>query len=234
MSLQPVGSCTSSNKATDLGSVLGTSGTGLDSTTKTTLDAGAALTISGPGSTAKLEHFDPNSGSGPYAGVVGGSMPMDGTPTGPLIFNSGTFTISGPGGKDVGAFSTSITLGTPLTWTNQAQITSITRGTPFTLTWTGGDPSQTVLIMGGSSNQKTKESGGFFCMAPISAGSFTIPANVLNDMPATGSTIGTSDTMGMLMIGALPMSSPQKFTAPGLDSGMVFSANISMQAVTVK
>ncbi len=234
MNLPPAGSCVSTTKALDFGAVMGTNGTGLDRTIKNLLDVGPELTITGPNGSAKIEHFDSNSASGPYLSLLGGNMPVDGTPTAPLFLNGGNYTISAAGGQHVGAFSTSLSLSTPLTWTNQAQLGTITRGQDFTVTWTGGDPSQTVLIAGGSSNQKTKQSGGFFCLAPASAGSFVVPANVLADLPVTTANIGMSETIGMLAVSGMPMSSPQKFTAPGLDQGMVFFTSIAAQAVAVR
>jgi uncharacterized protein (TIGR03437 family) len=234
MNLPPAGSCVSSTKALDFGSLMATNGNGVDRTVTTQLDAGKELTITGPKGTQKLEHTDSNSASGPYVSMIGGTVPVDGAASTPLFLDPGSYTISGPGGKDVGAFSTTLTLAPALVWANQAQVTSIDRNTPLTITWSGGDPSQTVAILGGSSNQKSKQSGSFYCFAPASAGSFVIPANILVDLQPTGSTIGTSDTIGMLAVGALPMSSPQKFTASGLDSGMVFYTSISAQSVTVK
>ncbi len=234
MNLPPAGSCVSTNKALDFGAVMGTNGTGLDRTVKNLLDVGPELTITGPNGSVKIEHFDPNSAAGPYLSLLGGNMPVDGTPTAPLFLNGGSYTISAAGGKDVGGFSTSLTLNTPLTWSNQAALGTITRGQDFTVTWTGGDASQTVLIAGGSSNQKTKQSGGFFCLAPALAGSFVVPASVLADLPVTSANIGMSETIGMLAVSGMPMSSPQKFTAPGLDQGMVFYTSIAVQAVAVR
>ena len=192
------------------------------------------MTVTGPNGSVKIEHVDPNTGTGPYISKIGGQMPADGAPVLPKFLEGGTYTISGAGGKDIGAFSTSITLPPPITWTNQGQINSIVRSSGFTVTWTGGDASQTVAIAGGSTNQKTKESGGFVCLAPATAGSFVIPANVLAALPVTGATTGMSDTVGVLAVMALPMSNPQKFTAPGLDSGLVTHTVISAKTVQVQ
>ncbi|MEO8098475.1 MAG: hypothetical protein ABI811_12300 [Acidobacteriota bacterium] len=66
-----------------------------------------------------------------YATLAAGAIPSTG----------GTFTFTGAGGTDVGAFTTTITLSNPLlTWTNPAVAGSIERTQPLTVTWNGGNP----------------------------------------------------------------------------------------------
>lgn len=234
LNLHPVGTCTSNTKLVDGGDIIATSGLTFDTTGSKALDAGTELTVTGPKGTQKVPHFDPNASSGPYVAAIGGSVPMDGAPSLPLFLDPGTYTITAPGGKDIGAFTASLTLPNPVTWSNAAQITAINRSAGVTVTWVGGDASQTVIIAGGSTDQKTKKSGGFVCLAPGNAGTFTIPATVLADMPPTGSTIGTSDSLGALMVGAASMASPQTFTAPGLTSGKIFYTFLTARAVPVQ
>ncbi|MBS1856607.1 MAG: VWA domain-containing protein [Acidobacteria bacterium] len=234
MNLPPAGTCVSTSKSVDLGSVIGSSGLSLDNTNSKSLDAGASLSVTGPKGTVKVQHFDPNASSGPYLDLIGGNVPVDGSANLPLFLDGGAYTIAGSGGKDVGAFSAAITLGTPLTWTNQSQINTVSRSQDLTLTWSGGDSGSNIVILGGSSDQKTKKTGGFFCLAPANATSFTIPANILQDLPPTGSAIGSSDSLSMIAIGALPMSTPPSFTAPGLTSGRIFTTSVAAKSVTVQ
>ena len=234
MNLPPIGTCSSTSKALDAGSVIASSGLSLDHSNSTQLDAGAQLTVTGPNGSQKLQHFDPNAGSGPYVTLIGGTVPMDGAQSLPAFLDPGSYTISGPGGKDVGAFSAALTVANPLTWNNAAQLAAVNRAAGLTVTWSGGDATQSVIIAGGSTDQKTKKSGGFVCLAPVSAGTFTVPANVLNDLPPTTATIGSSDSMGMVSVMSMPLTTPPAFTAPGLDAGRLFYSLITVRAVPVQ
>lgn len=84
------------------------------------LDAGPALTITGPNGTKSLPKSSTLSA---YSAILGGgaSLGIPGAPApAPLYLDAGNYTVTGPGGADVGAFTASITLPTPLTWTNQS------------------------------------------------------------------------------------------------------------------
>ena len=136
--------------------------------------------------------------------------------------------------KEIGAFTASLTVPAPVTWTNAAQIASISRSTPVTLNWTGGDASQTVVIGGGSTDQKTKKSGGFVCLVPATAGTFTVPVTALADLAPTGSVMGPGDGLGVLFLAALPLANPPTFTAPGLSAGHLFYSFVTARAVPVQ
>ncbi len=234
INLPPVGTCSSTNKLIDAGSVLASSGVSLDNTGSKQLDAGTEFSITGPKGTQKVQHFDPNAKSGPYISAVGGLLPVDGAPSGPLFFDPGSYTITGSGGKDVGAFTASLTLPALVTWTNAQQIAAVNRSAGITFTWTGGDASQTIVVGGGSTDQKSKKTGGFICLVPASDGTFTVPATTLADMPATGNTIGVSDSLGVLFLASAPMANPPTFTAPGLDAGRLFYTFMTARAVPVQ
>ncbi|HJT87665.1 MAG TPA: VWA domain-containing protein [Bryobacteraceae bacterium] len=235
MNLPPPGTCVSTNRQFDLGSALGSGGGALDPTTASSLDAGAALTVTDSHGTAKqLPHSDASAGSGPYLALLGGDLPIPGATQSALFLNPGTFTIAGPGGADVGPFSVNVTVPQPLTWTNESQVSMVTRSNGLTFNWSGGDPASTILIAGASTDQKTKGSGGFFCLVPQSAGTFTVPASTLADLPPTGATTGLSDSIAMLAITELPLSNPPHFTATGLDSGFAFHAAVIAKTVQVQ
>lgn len=89
----------------------------------------------------------------------------------------GQYTISGPGGADVGAFTAGVNYPSPmLVWTNQASITSIDRTKGVTGTWTGGAPNGCVQIVGFSTPVANKGAGaGFVCRARTGDGTFTVP-----------------------------------------------------------
>lgn len=126
---------------------------------------------------------------------------------------------NGSGGPDVGPFATSLNVAPPLTWTNMASITTVTRSQGVTVNWTGGDANTYVEIAGSSFAGLTSSSlvgGAFYCTAPWSAKTFTVPASVLLSLPASGS------LSGFPLPGSLSVSNYnnyQTFTATGLDYG---------------
>ena len=86
--------------------------------------------------------------------------------------------------------------------------------------WTGGSSGTYVEISGSSSATVAGKSvsGSYVCIAPQSAGQFTVPSYVLNVLPA-GS--GTTAVFGYTNF--------QSFTAPNLDIGTAYGGN--MQSV---
>jgi uncharacterized protein (TIGR03437 family) len=199
------------------------------------LDAGSTLSIQGPNGTMPIAK-NPN-GKG-YSALVGGATiaqliqggggaPFFLSPT--FGISSGTYTVTAPGGADVGPFTASITVpssAASFQWTNQPT-GAISRSSPLTITWTGGDPNGFVDITAISS---TLASGivpppgtpGILveCIAPASTGSFTIPTYVLQSLASTaGST--AIEPPGELLVG--PASAPVKATTPtGLDALYIF------------
>ena len=146
-------------------------------TTAVGLDAGTQLTVTGSNGSRTLPKLTQPSGL--FAGLYGGALSIP--PAGPFL-GSGTYTVSVPGGADVGAFNTSIQ-GAPLTWTNSS-LPAIDRTKDLLITWTGGQNS-TALITGTSSTPVGNSfvSGSFVCLAPGAAGRFTVPAAVLLLLP---------------------------------------------------
>ena len=52
----------------------------------------------------------------------------------PGFLEPGTYTVSGPGGNDVGPFTVSMDIPEPLNWTNRDTITSVPRSSNLTIT----------------------------------------------------------------------------------------------------
>ncbi|HYP08073.1 MAG TPA: hypothetical protein VER03_17710 [Bryobacteraceae bacterium] len=196
----------------------------------TPLDAGASLTITGPNGTKQLERISP----GIYSATLASSINIPGVPNipglpgsgGPPFLDPGSYTITGPGGSTVGAFSARLTLPTLLNWTNMAAVNQVTRSAGQTVTWSGGDPQGYVVILGASSFGAT---GGavFTCIERASAGTFTIPAYVLSALPAT-----VGDNIGFLTLNNV--TQPVSFTATGLDLGNIIASSGSQKTVTYR
>ncbi len=195
---QPTGSCivykgepTSDFKATDAKA----------------LDAGTQLSLTGPNGTKTLAK-DPQTGS--YSATLSLSSGW---------LDPGTYTFAGAGGPDVLGFTAQLTLPTAPVWTNVSSISSVVRSAGQTFTWTGGDPDG-ILNIGGYSS--TADAGlTFLCRAKASAGSFTVPPEVLLSLPVTPA--GASATMAYLFGGAAKTAA---FAVSGIDHG-VFLATVS-------
>lgn len=177
--------------------------------TTVALDAGTPFTVTGPpGSRTIVKRvagalFD-------YPGATFG----DTTPGN--YFDPGHYTVTGSGGKDVGAFKGAIDVpAAQFTWTNMLDVRKpIDRTQDLTITWTGGVPGTQMTVVGGSNVAGVN--GAFLCAAAIEAGQLTIPSYVLLNLPPTG----TSLVPGQLTVGNDAVS-PQLFTATGLDWGKV-------------
>jgi hypothetical protein len=130
--------------------------------------------------------------------------------------------VAGAGGADVGAFSASVTLPGDFAWTDQSAIANpIPRASPLTVTWTGGEGGLVIIL--GAALTRTAGTGfnatfsalGFTCTAAASAGSFTVPSNILQQLPAVSGD-ATGATFGLLSVFAVPDFSKGQgtFTAP--------------------
>ncbi len=195
------------------------------------MDAGPELLVTGIKGTQALTQIDPAGNPGVYLGLLGGASPLGGQQL-PLFLEGSSFSVTGSGGYDIGAFQANLQMGHPLTWTNRSQLNTIYKsGT--TVNWSGGDSSQFVLLAGASTDQNTYETAGFFCLAPSTAHSFTIPSFALADLPTTGSNTGASGSLGALLFISLPMQS-QTFAADGLDSGFAFASGATVRTVQVR
>ena len=136
------------------------------------LNAGDALSVSGAAGGIQLERREDLA----YY-----------TDLGAVTLPDGSYTVTGPGGPDVGPFSISYTLPQLFSWDNPAEFEETDRAEPITVTWSGGRPDQWVFIQGQSVvvNGTQALIGSFTCHALSSWQTFTIPASVLSAVPPT-------------------------------------------------
>jgi hypothetical protein len=174
--------------------------------TTTSLDAGPSINVSGPqGSLALTPLGIPGQSLKIYTAL---SVPNNFIPAsgGPFTYDNGS------GGADVGHFNTTTNFPANFTWTNPSasSVVAIDRTQGVTVTWSGGAPGVTVTINGSASAIVNGQSvsGGFTCLAPLSAGTFTVPVPALLALPAGSGTLSLTDN-----------TNPQLFTASGLDIG---------------
>jgi uncharacterized protein (TIGR03437 family) len=198
----------------------------------TPLDAGPALSVSGPRGVKQMPKSTLGGLAFYYALLGGGSGPT----ALPPYLDAGSYTVTGPGGNDIVAFSGNINVAAPLTWTNESSIDIIPRVTGVNVTWTGGAPDATVLISGSSFlagvlPDGSDAVGGVFTCTSMNTGSFTVPPTVLLSLPPS-STIGAGDftfATGSLSIGSLQTA---PMTVPGVDLATINSLVTSGKSVT--
>ncbi len=220
------------------------------------LNAGSALQISGGQGPSPTQSVPLNANGKGYFQLVGGAYitcPADnpscpsllgGTAAQPYYLDSSnssgqfvpsgvaaaTYTVSGPGGADVGAFSGTLTVSSAAAafkWTNQSIAGSpIPRNQPLNLTWSGGDPNGFVdiTLIGSTTNAliPTSTTPGVLveCLVPGAAGSFAVPAYVLQALPSTAAS--TSPVAGEILIGPASGAVPIAPTPTGLDAAYLF------------
>ena len=150
-----------------------------------------------------------------------------GTYRAPYELPTGTATFTGTGGAAVGSFSVSLPIASEnLNWTNESGISSITRSNGVQVTWSGADPNGTVQITGfsiGGTSQSNAAGAGFTCTAPGSANQFTVPASVLQALPAIANLNGSILSVATGSLGISSSSAPVSFTATGLDLGVALT-----------
>jgi hypothetical protein len=146
-----------------------------------------------------------------------------------LFLNTGAFTINAAGGADIPAFSVPFNMPAAFTWTNRNSLNSVIRSQPLTLSWTGTAPNATVFIAGGGVDIPNSATTAFVCVVPSGALSFTVPQQVLANIPAQHTR--ASQSLGVIYIGEMPLSSPTTFSA-GSSPGQVMPAQVLGKSVS--
>jgi len=197
----------------------------LDPIAAVSLDAGANITVTGPGGAKTLlkgrDSVHPTGSPAYYSGSLAFTTAL------PAYLEPGTITVSGTGGKDVGPFTATVDVPAILKWTNMDSVLTVNRAAGQLVTWTGGDPAGTVIINGTSlvnSTGITNLSGAAFtCYAKASDGQFTIPASVLLSLPVNSSNSNVLGFQyGRLQVGT--NTALKGFTPSGIDFGYSFAS----------
>jgi hypothetical protein len=130
------------------------------------LDGGSSFTLKGPNGTASV----------PPAALSGGFNTLSASGS---FLVPGNYTVTGTGGADIGAFTSSFTIAALPTLTAPASGATITRANGMTVSWTpAGSGNIRFVVTSAADNQFTN---GFTtqCNAAASSGSFLIPAYAL-------------------------------------------------------
>jgi uncharacterized protein (TIGR03437 family) len=176
----------------------------------TGLDAGSPLTVTDGD---EQGHIKESSSTGYYRDIY--ELP------------AGSVTFAGPGGNSVGAFNVTFPVGPQnLFWSNESGISTITRSSGVKVTWTGADPGSTVQITGysiGGATVSTATGAGFTCTADGGAGQFTVPASILEALPASADFSNSILPIATGSLGISSTSTPVPFSATGLDFGRAYT-----------
>ncbi len=192
------------------------------------LNAGTPLQVSGPRGAKLIPRSTDFNGL--YFNIIGGAVPLLGPPQPPYL-EPGDYTVTGPGGPDVGAFTASLRVPAALTWTNRDQLVQVTRSGGVTLNWSGGDAaSQGITILGGNLDNQSSAGAVFVCFADLRSGSFNVPTSILSSLPPSN-LVQPDQTVGFLAIGAGPSGEVSTFTATGLDAGYALFGQFSVLSV---
>ncbi|HEX3743153.1 MAG TPA: hypothetical protein VHW09_04475 [Bryobacteraceae bacterium] len=235
--LPPLGTCTVFASHVNLRQLLGQSRNPAEWTSmpdrtrgNRRLDAGGAISVNGPRGERRLgldrhqqEYYD---------AALGGSRPFSRERATPLYLTPGRYTVSAPGGADVGGFSVKVKVTEPLVWKNRERLAAVDRDAGATIEWKAALNQDAILILAENVDRSSGDSGACLCMAPARAGRFHIPPLALGNLPATIALSGLETSYLLLM--ELPVDPPAQIEATGLDKAFAGFISISARPVTYK
>ena len=189
------------------------------------LDAGV-VTLNGPSgsniSNQQLSELD--NAYFQVLGETGLPTSIPGVGNGQLV--AGQYTLAGAGGKDVGKFNATLTLGTPLTVTGGLPAT-VNRSAGLPLAWTGGNSSDLVYISGyagtttGTGTTAVTNATEFICITTAGQGSFTVPSSILSQLPAVSASAISGGTGSSFLVVESTSNGSNTFTASLTAGGTV-------------
>lgn len=180
------------------------------------LNFGDAATLTGPHGTRSISF---NLASPWSTSLLGGAI-SNNILASSLFLDPGSYqvqTTGGAAGNAVAGFSASFTVPPPLSWTNRDQITAVDRTQPLTISWTGGAAGQIVAVLGFSDDLPSDSSAAFACIAPSGATSFTVPVDILSNLPPSHANPLKSKQAIYLV--SIPAESVQTINASGIGQG---------------
>lgn len=180
---------------------------GLDPASPSMLDAGSRLPLSGPGLPGGFT-------------LAATAIQLGSFYAGPLQAGSlaaGMYTLSAPGGSQVGPFAVSTNFPASFALTNFGSISTIDRRQPLTLNWTGSGVDRTVVTLSSSTRTgSTQRTVTVNCDIPGNLGSYAIPAAALAYLQPVSS---SGDNLGSIAIYGQSQSS--KISASLIGGGEV-------------
>jgi hypothetical protein len=146
-------------------------------------------------------------------GIIGAGVDGD-------FLDDGIYRLEGPGGADVGEFAGSFHIAPELVWTNREDLEVVDRSKPITVTWSGGDPTTVVSVSGvsGVVGPTGVTTVSFVCRVRNSAGEVTVPASILQKLPASArSSQGGGSVVQRGVLGITSMGTGVRMFTDGVD-----------------
>ncbi len=186
------------------------------------LDAGAALRVSGPGGVRNVGLQDLLVVN--YLAGLGGSFPG----SAPRRFlRPGAHSVSSTGGADVGGFEASFELPAALSWTNRDAVGVVSRARGLELSWSGAE--QGALILVANYELASDSLGAAVCAATGAEGSFIVPEHVLAALPPSSNRLFGSH--GVVALWSYAGEPAARIEAAGLDAGFVIARSAVAKTV---
>jgi uncharacterized protein (TIGR03437 family) len=192
------------------------------------LDAGAAISVSGPAGERVLPRDARQHDY--YGAILGGLAPFSREAPKPMYLSRGSYTVSAPGGGDIGAFSVKLDVPPSMVWKNRNRIDEIERDAGVTLKWKAARGNDAMLILAVNADRYSGDSAVCLCMARARDGGFHIPPIALGNLPPT---LEDDDLSASYMVVAeIPLDPPARIQVRGLDAA--FAAFVSASGRLVK
>lgn len=131
------------------------------------LSAGSSFIVNGPAGTVSVPQTPLSTGGNTSLSATG------------AFLAPGNFTITGPGGADIGAFTANFTVGAVPSLLAPANNATVTRANGLTVTWTPVASGNLWIQVVSAADPNFNNGFTTQCVAPASAGAFTIPAYAL-------------------------------------------------------
>lgn len=227
-SLPPAGTCTVYSVIGDLTSSDSAIIPGMTPPTSRALTSGS-ITVSGAkgSKTAQKSEAYPGISGAPLSSSIP-LLPVTNT----AFLDPGSFLLALAAGADIAAASSTFNVASPFTWNSRDQIASVTRSNGIALSWSGGDANASVVIAGMGADLPSNSSSIFLCIVAPGTGSFTVPADILANLPAARPR--AIQSKGALYVGQWNIASPASLSGSGLDFSSIIPASISGKTVTWK
>ena len=191
------------------------------------LDAGGTLIVRGPRGVRTLAPDAKRAGS--FTALLGGNPPARRKIDKPPYLEPGRYIIEGRGGPDLGPFRVQARARRGIEWINKKDTGVVERSAGITILWKNAGRDDIVVIAAMNDDPITAAAGLCLCVARGEQGRFTIPPEMLANIPATAEVQDLP--VSLLLVGSLPARPPREIHARGLDTGVAFFMSIDGASV---
>jgi uncharacterized protein (TIGR03437 family) len=219
----PPGTCTASERVSKLKNLL-TTLSPLHGIEGVALDGGPALSVDREREHRPLSRVKD---ALDYVSVLGGDLPIPIPVNFPLFLQPGNYRVTADS-PSTGAISYEVPVGKSLEWTNRNSISTIDRAKGVTLRWKPGQRSDLIVITASNVEGDSGSTGAAVCVANAAGGSFSIPPEVLSNIP--GSKEGELP-LDLVSITEVPGQAPPQLASGQLEYLAGFYSSSSVRTV---